>query len=125
MLVAEDDLINRKLLCGKLAKMKVPSFQAENGQIAIVVYKKHLPQVVLMDIEMPVKTGFEASIGIRAYEKEANLPPCLIWAVTAKSDDVSKVYGMETCGIDKWFTKVSISGSVPLADYRLITTPSL
>jgi CheY-like chemotaxis protein len=88
--------------------MKVPSLQAENGQIAIDVYKKNLPQVVLMDIEMPVKTGFEASIGIRAYEKEANLPPCLIWAVTAKSDDVSKVYGMESCGIDKWFTKVSI-----------------
>lgn len=88
--------------------MKVPSFQAENGQIAIDVYKQHLPQVVLMDIEMPVKTGFEASIGIRAYEKEANLPPCFIWAVTAKSDDVSRVYGMESCGIDEWFTKVRI-----------------
>lgn len=107
MLVAEDDMINRKLLCGKLAKMKVPNLQAENGQVAVDVYKQSHPQIVLMDIEMPVKTGFEASLGIRAHEKEANLPPCLIWAVTAKSDDVSRIYGMETCGIDRWFTKVS------------------
>jgi CheY-like chemotaxis protein len=99
-------MINRKLLCGKLARMKVQAFQAENGQIAIDVYKRCHPKIVLMDIEMPVKSGFEASQGIRAYEKEANLPPCLIWAVTAKSDDVSEIYGLETCGMDKWFTKV-------------------
>ncbi|KAJ9110426.1 hypothetical protein QFC19_001551 [Naganishia cerealis] len=105
VLVAEDDMINRKLLCGKLARMKVPSLQAENGQIAVDVYKQSHPKIVLMDIEMPVKSGFEASQGIRAYEKEANLPPCLIWAVTAKSDDVSKVYGLESCGINRWFTK--------------------
>ncbi|KAJ9116853.1 hypothetical protein QFC22_004510 [Naganishia vaughanmartiniae] len=105
VLVAEDDMINRKLLCGKLARMKVPSFQAENGQIAIDVYKRCHPQIVLMDIEMPVKSGFEASQGIRAYEKEANIPPCVIWAVTAKSDDVSEVYGLESCGMDRWFTK--------------------
>lgn len=107
VLVAEDDMINRKLLCGKLAKMKVPSLQAENGQVAIDVYKQSHPQIVLMDIEMPTKTGFEASLGIRAYEKEAQLTPCVIWAVTAKSDDVSRIYGLETCGIDQWFTKVS------------------
>lgn len=111
VLVAEDDMINRKLLCGKLAKMKVPNLQAENGQVAVDVYRQSHPQIVLMDIEMPVKTGFEASLGIRAYEKEANLTPCLIWAVTAKSDDVSRIYGMETCGIDRWFTKVSIMES--------------
>ncbi|KAJ9101895.1 hypothetical protein QFC21_003235 [Naganishia friedmannii] len=105
VLVAEDDMINRKLLCGKLARMKVQALQAENGQIAIDVYKQCHPKIVLMDIEMPIRSGFEASQGIRAYEKEAKIPPCLIWAVTAKSDDISEVYGLESCGMDRWFTK--------------------
>lgn len=42
-----------------LSEYKV--IQAENGQDAVTLYKKHKPDIVLMDILMPIKDGIEAT----------------------------------------------------------------
>jgi len=50
--------------------------------------------VILMDLMMPVKDGFEASKDIRAFEKTNNLPETPIIAVTASvvNDDITQCY---------------------------------
>ena len=56
---------------------------AENGQEAVEKFKEDDYDVVLMDIQMPVLDGYGATKAIREYERENNLSPTPIIAVTA------------------------------------------
>ena len=47
--------------------------QAENGQQAIELYRKHSPDVVLMDLRMPVVSGLEATTAIRKDFPDARI----------------------------------------------------
>ena len=48
-------------------------FEAVNGQEAIELYKKHKPNLVFMDIVMPVKGGIEAVTEIIEFDKTAKV----------------------------------------------------
>ena len=60
--------------------------QAENGQEAVTFYKKHKPDLVLMDILMPIKDGMEATKEIIEFE-----PKATIIAITAYSSKASDI----------------------------------
>lgn len=45
--------------------------EAENGEIAIEKYKQLMPDIVSLDITMPVMDGLEALRGIKAFDKNA------------------------------------------------------
>lgn len=45
--------------------------EAEDGEVAVALYKEHRPDIVLMDITMPKKNGFEALEEIRAFDPKA------------------------------------------------------
>ena len=55
----------------------------ENGLQAVKEIKRHRYDVILMDIQMPVMGGFEATNKIRTYEKFNSLPRTPIIALTA------------------------------------------
>lgn len=63
-----------------------------------------LPNVVLMDINMPVMDGYEATQRIRHYEKKHDLPPSMIIAITALYSEAAHVeaYGS---GFDMFLNK--------------------
>ena len=46
---------------------------ASNGQDAIDLYKKESPELVFLDIVMPVKDGIAAITEIKAYDKDADI----------------------------------------------------
>jgi two-component system sensor histidine kinase/response regulator len=56
---------------------------AENGQIAFDKVLAHHPDLILMDLAMPVMDGFEATRAIRRWEEGTNRPPIPILAVSA------------------------------------------
>ena len=60
ILVAEDQDMNRVLLRDILLYHGYEVFEAANGKIAVELAKKHLPELILMDIQMPVMDGFTA-----------------------------------------------------------------
>ena len=70
MLLVEDNLIN--IMVGKqiLEKEKLIVEVANNGEIAVEKVKENTYDVILMDIQMPVMDGYEASIEIRKFNKE-------------------------------------------------------
>lgn len=50
--------------------------EAENGKEAISLYKEENPDLVLMDITMPVMDGIEAIKAIMEYDNQANIIVC-------------------------------------------------
>ena len=85
VLIAEDNrtnmMIARKFLSGSVAHLT----EAVNGRLAVQAYRDAQPDLVLMDVSMPELNGQDASRAIRTHEKQAGLPHCPIFALTAYS----------------------------------------
>ncbi|TDD74158.1 PAS domain-containing hybrid sensor histidine kinase/response regulator [Flavobacterium caseinilyticum] len=82
ILIVEDNRINM-LLAKKLIKKIIPNciiFEACDGKEAIKLYKKEKLDIILMDIQMPKKNGFETTLEIRKLSHSENPP---IIALTA------------------------------------------
>lgn len=60
---------------------------ASNGQIAVDLYKRHHPSIVLMDVEMPILNGIEALKQIIAYDANAKVIMCS--TLTHKNAEIS------------------------------------
>lgn len=85
VLLADDNEINQQvaMLCLKKSGMKADL--VDNGKKAYEAYKQNKYDLILMDIQMPEMDGKEASQAIREYEKENNIHPAIIVAVTANA----------------------------------------
>ena len=83
ILVAEDNIINQKLIFNILKNLKANITLASNGKEALEKFTQHRYDIILMDIEMPVMTGVEATKEIIQYEKEHKLKHTPIVALTA------------------------------------------
>jgi CheY-like chemotaxis protein len=82
ILIAEDNPVNVLLMKKLLSKWKIAPTIAENGEKAIETFQNGDFDIILMDLQMPVMNGFDASMGIRKLPnaKKANVP---IIALTA------------------------------------------
>ncbi|KAJ5609279.1 CheY-like superfamily [Penicillium herquei] len=83
ILLAEDNDVNVKVAVRILEKAKHHVTVVGNGLQAVKEVKCRRYDVVLMDIQMPVMGGFEATATIRQYEKTQSLPRTPIVALTA------------------------------------------
>ncbi|GME81829.1 unnamed protein product [[Candida] boidinii] len=72
ILLAEDNLVNQKLAVKILENNGHKVEVVENGLEAFEAVKKNHYDVVLMDVQMPIMGGFEATAKIREWEKKSN-----------------------------------------------------
>jgi len=118
--------INLKLLTMVADRNHFPRLLATNGKEAVEVYKSHCqfpsnestaataasssqqqqnrPEVVLLDLNMPVMDGFEAARQIRQYEKQMNAPRAVIIAITGLGDDIARAKAYQH-GFDYFMSK--------------------
>ena len=81
ILVAEDELLERKVLCKFLKRSmedRCTVLEAGNGREAVELFEQYHPAVAILDIRMPGLTGLEAARIIRQSGK-----PCVILFLTA------------------------------------------
>ncbi|MBI4854377.1 MAG: response regulator [Acidobacteria bacterium] len=88
ILVADDVLENCNLLNMMLRPLGFLVKQASNGLEAMEIWENWQPQIILMDIQMPLMNGYEATKQIR--EKEHNSQATVIIAFTANVFDHTK-----------------------------------
>ncbi|MEM9762250.1 MAG: ATP-binding protein [Pseudomonadota bacterium] len=104
VLVAEDNRINR-LVIGRLLEQAVGRvIFAETGEEAVSLWQSHAPDLVLMDLQMPVLDGYGAARAIRAAEHETGRSRVPIVALTANvlEDDRGRCVA---AGIDDFMDK--------------------
>ncbi|MGR3310720.1 MAG: response regulator [Candidatus Brocadiales bacterium] len=82
ILVAEDNEVNLAMILDMLSIHDHKVVVARNGQEAVEMAKLHRPELILMDIKMPVMDGLEATQRLRALPEFANTP---ILALTAST----------------------------------------
>ena len=84
ILVAEDNASNYKLF-ESILKYDYHLIHAWDGMEAVEMFREHNPQIVLMDINMPVMDGYEATREIRKYS--AKIPIIAVTAFAYASDE--------------------------------------
>jgi signal transduction histidine kinase/DNA-binding response OmpR family regulator len=95
ILLADDSDDNRYLIRSYLKRSHVEIAIAENGEIAARMFRDGHYDVVLMDVEMPVMDGYQATAAIRRFEKEAGTPATPVLALTAHAFAEMAVRGLE------------------------------
>ena len=74
VLLVDDDRINRVLLNAILKKEGYDVLQASDGQEATEIFREEQPDLVLMDVMMPVMDGYEATRIIKAESADRFVP---------------------------------------------------
>ena len=87
LLIVDDVDGNRVLLRAYLKDQKLSIIEAENGKKAVEKAIKEMPDLVLMDLKMPVMGGEEAIEILRKNKKTQNIPVLVLTASGMKSDE--------------------------------------
>ena len=83
ILLVEDSTDNQLLIRSYLKQTPYHLDIADHGAIALERFKNGYYDLILMDMQMPVMNGYEATKAIRAWEREHDLPPTQVIALTA------------------------------------------
>ncbi|OGT86508.1 MAG: hypothetical protein A3G96_02965 [Gammaproteobacteria bacterium RIFCSPLOWO2_12_FULL_52_10] len=83
ILLVDDNADNRLLIQAYVKKLPYTIVEAENGQLAVEKFQQAVFDVVLMDVQMPIMDGHQATRTIRAWEKANNKRATPIIALTA------------------------------------------
>ncbi len=82
ILIVDDELTNRMILSAILKKEGYSIVSAVNGQEAVDVFQQEEPDLVLMDIMMPIMDGYEATKKIKTLSEEKFTPIIFLTAMT-------------------------------------------
>lgn len=105
ILLAEDNDLNWEIAEELLSELGMELERAENGQICIDMFQKSEAgyyNAVLMDLRMPVMTGYEAAWGIRKLDREDSDIPIIAMTADAFAEDIKRCLD---CGMNAHVAK--------------------
>lgn len=83
ILIVDDEADNRRLMVRLLAPLDLEVYEATNGQDAVHICQQWCPDLIWMDIRMPIMDGYAATRQIRSQESSSPVP--IIIALTAQA----------------------------------------
>jgi len=112
ILIVDDHPINRKLLHKLLEKENYRTIEAEDGEEGYNLAVKEKPDLILLDITMPVKDGYETCKLLKENEETEKIPVIFL---TAKTEMDDKIKGLDLGAVDyitKPFSHIEIIARV-------------
>jgi two-component system cell cycle response regulator DivK len=101
ILVVEDQEDNRQILRDLLASAGFEMLEAEDGARGVAIAEAELPDLILMDIQLPEMDGYEATRRIKANPRLRTIPVIVVTSY-ALSGDEDKA---RAAGCDGYVTK--------------------
>ena len=101
ILVVDDDKSIVKVLTAYLERSGYQVFPAYDGDMALHALRRERPDLVILDLMMPNRDGYEVTTIVRADKTLATTP---IIMLTARVEDTDKIVGLEL-GADDYVTK--------------------
>ena len=90
ILIVDDNTMNLDILKDAL-KTEYKLVFAKNGKIALKIMEKTLPDLILLDVLMPVMDGFETFLAIRKDEKFKHLPIIFLSGLDNLQEDLKNM----------------------------------
>ena len=104
VMLAEDEFINQRIIAAYLEELGADVTVCQDGRELLQKMEHETPDIILMDIRMPVMNGLEATEKIRTLESEKDSQPIPIVALTAQATtDFEEKCRM--AGMDDYLTK--------------------
>jgi putative two-component system response regulator len=101
VLIAEDDDRARDLLHVMLSRQGAEVIAARDGAEAVELFDKHRPDLVVSDVQMPQKTGFDVCRHVKANPETRLVPVVLMTGLSAVEDKVRGIHA----GADDFLVK--------------------
>jgi len=87
VLIVEDNDLNMKLFHDLLEAHGYETLQARTGPEAIALAREHLPDLILMDIQLPEVSGLQVTAEIKKDAEMADIPVIAVTAFAMKGDE--------------------------------------
>ena len=87
ILVVEDQEDNRQILRDLLTNAGFEMIEAENGEEALASVARQRPDLILMDIQLPVLDGYEATRRIKAHPDLKSIPIIVVTSYALSGDE--------------------------------------
>jgi len=101
VLVVEDQEDNRQILRDLLGSAGYEMIEAGDGETGIAAAKNERPDLILMDIQLPLMDGYEATRRIKADPDLKSIPVIVVTSYALSGDDVKA----RAAGCDAYVTK--------------------
>src|SRR6266436_4291159 len=109
ILVVEDNLDNRRILVYRLKRIgDFDIVEASNGQEALALVENETPDLIFMDLKMPVMDGWEATRRIRLSERGRSIPIIALTAQAMAGDEQKAL----AAGCDDYVAKPIVDPNV-------------
>ncbi len=101
ILIADDDRVTLRFVSALLSREGYEVLEAEDGQHAVDLTREHRPDLIVCDLLMPYRDGYEVLRALRADEQLAKIP-VIILSMKDREEDI--VRGFDE-GADDWVVK--------------------
>ena len=101
ILVVEDQEDNRRILRDLLTSVGFDLLEAEDGAQGIAAAETQRPDLILMDIQMPIMDGYEATRRLKAHPTLSAIPVIVVTSYALSGDEEKA----RAAGCDDYITK--------------------
>jgi two-component system, cell cycle response regulator DivK len=112
ILVVEDQPDNRRILRDLLGNAGYELIEAETGEEALVALEAQRPDLILMDIQLPVMDGYEATRRIRSNPELKSIPIIAVTSYALAGDEAKALAAGCTAYITKPFSPRALLAKV-------------
>ena len=112
VLIVEDNELNMKLFNDLLESRGCRIIQTRNGVEAVELARKHRPDVILMDIQLPEVSGLQVTQWLKDDEELRSIPVIAVTAFAMKGDEEKirlggcEAYLSKPISVDKFFETI-------------------